>query len=100
MWVMTLVPRRVVAAYVRGRSGGSVEVLLLPTCSKDRCLMTHANAPLTPAGRLRLVKRCEHRCAASVRGIGVEQLLAATVQHLAGGECSRTRSGVGRTVRR
>lgn len=23
--------------------------------------MTHANAPLTPAGRLRLVQRCEHR---------------------------------------
>ena len=28
--------------------------------------MTHANAPLTPAGRLRLVQRCEHRPIAHV----------------------------------
>ena len=28
--------------------------------------MTHANAPLTPAGRLRLVLRCEHRPIAHV----------------------------------
>ena len=28
--------------------------------------MSHANAPLTPAGRLRLVRRCEHRPIAHV----------------------------------
>src|SRR5450759_2950685 len=32
----------------------------------DLPLMSHANAPLTPAGRLRLVRRCEHRTIAHV----------------------------------
>ena len=38
-----------------------MEVPLLPICAKDRPLMTHASAPLTPAGRLRLVQRCQYR---------------------------------------
>lgn len=38
-----------------------MEAPLLPTARGNLPLISHANAPLTPAGRMRLVRRCEHR---------------------------------------
>jgi transposase InsO family protein len=35
-------------------------------CAKETCLVSHRNAPLTPAGRLRLVQRCRYRPIAHV----------------------------------
>jgi transposase InsO family protein len=35
-------------------------------CAKETCLVSHRNAPLTPAGRLRLVRRCRYRPIAHV----------------------------------
>ena len=35
-------------------------------CAKETCLVSHRNAPLTPAGRLRLVQRCQYRPIAHV----------------------------------
>src|SRR5690554_5917022 len=43
-----------------------MEVPLQPFCAKDLPLMSHVNAPLTPAGRLRLIQRCKDRPIAHV----------------------------------